>query len=58
MKRYYKLLLVVIFSLFSVELSAQLIASIPLTGAINTEEEFYKNDITINVYDKKKISNH
>ena len=55
MKRYYKLLLVVIFSLFSVELSAQLIASIPLTGAINTEEEFYKNDITINVYDKKNF---
>ena len=39
MKRLYEALLIGVFSLFSVELFAQLIASIPLTGAINTEEE-------------------
>ena len=55
MKRLYEALLIGVFSLFSVELFAQLIASIPLTGAINTEEEFYKNRLTINVYDKKNF---
>ena len=53
MKRYYKLLLFVIFSLFSVELFAQLTAPIPLTGAINIEEEFYRNQFDICVHDKE-----
>ena len=53
MKRYYKLLLVVIFSLFSVELFAQLVAPIPLTGAQNTDEEFFKNQFDICVHEKE-----
>jgi hypothetical protein len=53
MKGYYKLLLVVIFSLFSVELFAQLVAPIPLTGAQNTDEEFFKNQFDICVHEKE-----
>ena len=53
MKRYYKLLLFVIFSLFSVELFAQVLAPIPLTGPDNTDDEFFKDNFDIIVRDKK-----
>ena len=53
MKRLYEALLSGIFSLFSVELFAQLVAPIPLTGAQNTDEEFFKNQFDICVHEKE-----